>query len=469
MSFNFIPFSIVEEKVMDCQYGEHYYKNRTASHTKKSVRLQGSRKIGCPAKIRIKKFALYPDYGYTEGNVSIRRKQQEQHSKLKKLKQDLKRFPSSITTIYKYYISLPTEDAHRGHSTGERAGFSQKLHPAVIKRIYELVYAGITNITEIKRSLKLHVTEAILPYIRETPSVTNRAFYPLDSDIHNHVSLAKRALQFSRLDQDNVKQLMVLNWKLKHPSLSSFFQPYKSANNDAYNAMAGISITDSSLSEIDCFTGKGDIPTIDTCSTLEEEHCIEQPLLLVLQEEWQKKILERYGNTICLIDATYKTTQYDLPLFFICVRTNVSYIVVAEFIVQSEESDQIKKALQILKSWNPTWNPRFFMSDYSEAELLALEAVFPSVHVYLCDFHREQCWERWVKNSKHGLTKEDAQILLSLLRDCADALPSTTADIPFDQPYLSAVSLLKKSHVWRNNEAVRHWLETMWLNIPKVS
>ena len=36
------------------------------------------------------------------------------------------------------------------------------------------------------------------------------------------------------------------------------------------------------------------------------------------------------------------------------------------------------------------------MSDYSEAELAALEIAFPEVRVYLCDFHREQSWTRSV-------------------------------------------------------------------------
>ena len=30
------------------------------------------------------------------------------------------------------------------------------------------------------------------------------------------------------------------------------------------------------------------------------------------------------------------------------------------------------------------------MTDYSEAELLAIEKCFPGTQVYLCDFHREQ-------------------------------------------------------------------------------
>jgi len=39
-----------------------------------------------------------------------------------------------------------------------------------------------------------------------------------------------------------------------------------------------------------------------------------------------------YGSKMSLIDATYKTTRYDLALFFIAVRTNVGYIIVAEFV-----------------------------------------------------------------------------------------------------------------------------------------
>ena len=83
----------------------------------------------------------------------------------------------------------------------------------------------------------------------------------------------------------------------------------------------------------------------------------EQTLLVVHQEVWQGELLQKYGNTITLMDTTYKTTHYDLALFFICVQTNVGYKVVGEFITQSETSEQIAEALTILKSWNPLWNP----------------------------------------------------------------------------------------------------------------
>ena len=45
------------------------------------------------------------------------------------------------------------------------------------------------------------------------------------------------------------------------------------------------------------------------------------------------------------MDATYKTTKYELALFFLAVKTNVGYSVVGEFVVQSETADQIAEAL----------------------------------------------------------------------------------------------------------------------------
>ena len=48
------------------------------------------------------------------------------------------------------------------------------------------------------------------------------------------------------------------------------------------------------------------------------------------------------------------------------------------------------------------WKTKF---DYSEAKLLDLESSMPGVTVYLCDFHREQTWERWVKT----ITKDESE------------------------------------------------------------
>ena len=105
---------------------------------------------------------------------------------------------------------------------------------------------------------------------------------------------------------------------------------------------------------------------LDNCSSADVsvniKECLqlEKPILYVHQDPWQQDLILRYGNLLTLMDATYKTTKYSVPLFFLCVKTNVSYTVVGEFIIQSEDSDNIFEALSVISSWNPDWKPQFF-------------------------------------------------------------------------------------------------------------
>ena len=103
------------------------------------------------------------------------------------------------------------------------------------------------------------------------------------------------------------------------------------------------------------------------------------------------------------------------------MKTNVDYTVVAEFVIESENTDQIFETLSVIKLWKPSWYPKYFISDYSKAEMRAINMLFPETQLYFCEFHREQAWERWVKDIKHGLSEIQAATLLDLLRDCANA------------------------------------------------
>ena len=139
----------------------------------------------------------------------------------------------------------------------------------------------------------------------------------------------------------------------------------------------------------------------------------------------------------------------------------------ADFIVQFETASHIEEALKILKKWNPSWSPSHFMCDYSDAEISALKASFPSVKVYLCDFHREQAWERWIKDQTHGVATEQADTLLENLRACAWAPPAE--ELSFDHHYKAAVNKLKESDEWVDNPQVQAWLLSKWLPHPQVS
>lgn len=88
-----------------------------------------------------------------------------------------------------------------------------------------------------------------------------------------------------------------------------------------------------------------------------------------------------YGQEICLLDATYKTTKFNLPGFFVCVNTNVGYSTVGCFITADETKASIKRGLEYLKKLNGNWNPQFFMTDFDQSEIGALEETFTGINI----------------------------------------------------------------------------------------
>ena len=94
----------------------------------------------------------------------------------------------------------------------------------------------------------------------------------------------------------------------------------------------------------------------------------------------------------------------------------------------------------------------------------AFESVFPSASVFLCDFHREQAWTRWVRDRKHGLTDEEGKELLSLLRDCTWASAPEDEGQPLYIDYRKAKTKLQASRVFK-----KHVPESLCLVVCKLA
>ena len=133
-----------------------------------------------------------------------------------------------------------------------------------------------------------------------------------------------------------------------------------------------------------------------------------------------------------MLDVTYRTTRYALPLSFTVVKTNVDYQIVAVFVTENETEDIIQEALSIIKLWNK---------------------------VKSCEFHREQAWDRWLKKIANRCSGNRLMIL-ALLRSiaCADAVNDCK----------KAINLLKKSTYWLENANLRQYISKYWLNIKQV-
>ena len=83
--------------------------------------------------------------------------------------------------------------------------------------------------------------------------------------------------------------------------------------------------------------------------------------------------------------------------------------------------------------------------------------------VYLCDFHREQAWERWLTKTDNGFTSCKEEVL-SLVRRIARA--------PTQEKIQGAVMNLRQSKIWTSNpksKKLRDWFENKWLREHKVS
>jgi hypothetical protein len=213
--------------------------------------------------------------------------------------------------------------------------------------IKQQVADGVFNMAEIRRHTEIFIKRSLFDNM-PLPSRFNRRYYPLRRDYNNIVYRARLELMHSRIDQQNLVQKSA-EWEAASPNDSFFFRPY--VPNTSQNSPSG---------ESEDVTVSGDAG---------------RGLLLIYQTLWQKQLLAKYGF-LCLLDATYRTTRYALPLFFLCVRTNVDYIVVGTFITQFEDAASIGEALLMIRSWNADWSPTSFMVDCCDAELKALDTVF---------------------------------------------------------------------------------------------
>ena len=67
--------------------------------------------------------------------------------------------------------------------------------------------------------------------------------------------------------------------------------------------------------------------------------------------------------------------QY-LPLFFVVMKTNVNYQVAASFVMQDETAAVIIEALPFIKTWNPIWDPKWFMVDKCDKNIKSVGNIF---------------------------------------------------------------------------------------------
>ncbi|XP_046983794.1 uncharacterized protein LOC124553848 [Schistocerca americana] len=243
----------------------------------------------------------------------------------------------------------------------------------------------------------------------------NTTFYPTHLTIYSHVYRALKKLKKSVFDQDAL-QMQINEWQKEYRGDNIFFRPF---------------------SDVD-----GEI----------------QPLLFCYESAWQEDILKKYGD-VCLLDATYKTTKYDIPLFFVTVKANRCCLVVGFFFIQVEDTRSIAEALLVFKRWNTNFDPTYWVTDFSESEIAAIKEIFPFSKVYLCSFHREQARGRWVKKGGNLTVGTDKESVLELWRYVATS--------PTEEQFELNVEMLETLEVFRRNPKALIYFKNQWLSLAE--
>lgn len=109
----------------------------------------------------------------------------------------------------RYFISLPTRDAHTKHPTDE---------------VSEFVLEGMMEVHEVKKALRQYVHTQFSQQYQCQPLLSDCAFHPSLHDLQNHVHKAKKALELSKIDQENL-HLNLNSGNKKNPMQATIFAP----------------------------------------------------------------------------------------------------------------------------------------------------------------------------------------------------------------------------------------------------
>ena len=379
---------------------------------------QPTKKLGCPVQFTVKKVLFFPSHHIPLGS--------SKHTKtkmVKQLKNDLMRMKSSalssdalssddissaITVVcdLEFVTKFPSSNDHFGyHHLGQAAGVTERIDPVVLGHIEDLVKSGATTHDEIDRRTADFV-ENELNLTRDDTYIWKR-FKPDRKTIDNIKRKVLNSSMASKYDQENVMELKN-KWEKK--------------GKVRFIPKGSISQVEKLCDEL----VQGDADVVDQIGDflVEEEDIGQSKLCFVYQSISMKRLYCRYACHLILLDATHKVCKYAVPLYFLVVQTNVDFQVAAIFIIEDESSDLIIQALETIKEWNPDINPKYGMTDFDDAETIALEAVFNGIILFLCDFHREQSWNRWVKTQKNNVTMI-SDLVMARLRRVANAFNET--------------------------------------------
>ncbi|NXX94907.1 CARTF factor, partial [Centropus bengalensis] len=219
--------------VMECQYGPR----RKGLQPKKAGESENASghlyKATCPARIYIKKVQKFPEYRVpTDPKIDKKIIRMEQEKAFNMLKKNL----IEAGGVLRWYVQLPTQQAHQYHEMGtsclpsspshfsvsspeeeeevvrdENCTLPSRLHPQVAEKIRELVSQGIEQVYAVRKQLRKYV-ERDLFKPDEVPERHNLSFFPTVNDIKNHIHEVQKSLRNGEMVYNSERIPAMLQW-----------------------------------------------------------------------------------------------------------------------------------------------------------------------------------------------------------------------------------------------------------------
>ena len=257
----------------------------------------------------------------------------------------------------------------------------EALHPELCSYVSKLVWSDINiGIDEVKRRLENYVCDEMFKD-QTAPPRTRRQYFPSKKQIRYFMAKAKASLnitqeaeikleaQAEKLKETRGDEKMIFNFKVSHDTV---IPSELTINNEE-------SVGDA---DDEFFTGNN--PAHDTKPV--EAQLVNEvqnaKILFCHQTPHQQRLMRRYSSQLILTQISDIHSKIPFPLFCLYVQTNVDFQLVGEFILQTNASSMIIEGLQTFKEWNPGWNPKFVVVDFSEEQINAVENLFPGKLFY---------------------------------------------------------------------------------------
>ncbi|CAH0729997.1 unnamed protein product, partial [Brenthis ino] len=138
----------------------------------------------------------------------------------------------------------------------------------------------------------------------------------------------------------------------------------------------------------------------------------------ILKNEEMRKAMSKWSD-IVFWDSTYRLLNNNFVLSLFHVEDSNGFTrTVGVGLLANEEAETFKWLLTCFREANPEacLKIRSIMTDKDPSERAALREIFPEVNLLICSFHVQQIFHRQITVGKRGVTSEEKDDLLLILR-----------------------------------------------------